>query len=195
MTWPPSIVHDIPERLSRCVKTILQAASVMPDPRGNCWVRDHRVCAYTSASPRPVCFDTWMSALPTLTLISTQIFGWTRVELSAIILTPILTPRCLLLGDVMEPPPKAPSSVWSFPFTEKDREQTPPAVQAYLHTLRDEMGQLQERVENAEVRLKQNSTTSALGRRRPMCSPPASGDGLVVGVFVASWCRAHEQPK
>ena len=30
----PSIVQDIPERLSLCVKTILQAASVMPDPKG-----------------------------------------------------------------------------------------------------------------------------------------------------------------
>src|SRR5262244_3118564 len=34
ITWPPAIVHDIPERLSRCVNTILQAASVMPEPRG-----------------------------------------------------------------------------------------------------------------------------------------------------------------
>ena len=29
MTWPPASVHDIPERLRRCVKTILQAASKM----------------------------------------------------------------------------------------------------------------------------------------------------------------------
>jgi hypothetical protein len=36
MTCPPLMVHDIPERLRRCVKTILQAASVMPEPRGSC---------------------------------------------------------------------------------------------------------------------------------------------------------------
>jgi hypothetical protein len=37
MTWPPAIVHAIPERLSRWVKTILQAASVIPLPMGKCW--------------------------------------------------------------------------------------------------------------------------------------------------------------
>jgi transposase len=52
-------------------------------------------------------------------------------------------------------------TVWPFPFTEQDWEQTPPAVQAYLHTLRHEMGQLQERVESLEARLNQNSTTSS----------------------------------
>lgn len=61
----------------------------------------------------------------------------------------------------MEPPPEAHSSVWSFPFPENDWEQTPPAVQAYVHTLRDEMEQLQERVENLEAQLKHNSTTSS----------------------------------
>ena len=61
----------------------------------------------------------------------------------------------------MEPRPELNHMAWSFPFTENDWEQTPPAVQAYLHTLRDEMGQLQERVENLEARLKQNSTTSS----------------------------------
>jgi transposase len=61
----------------------------------------------------------------------------------------------------MESQPDANSSVWSFPFTEQDWEQTPPAVQAYLHTLRDERGQLQERIENLEARLQQHSTTSS----------------------------------
>jgi hypothetical protein len=37
MTWPPALVHDIPERLRRCVKTILQAASVIPLPMGKRW--------------------------------------------------------------------------------------------------------------------------------------------------------------
>lgn len=53
------------------------------------------------------------------------------------------------------------ATVWPFPFTEQEWEHTPPAVQAYLHTLRDEMGQLQERVESLEARLNQNSTTSS----------------------------------
>ena len=59
-------------------------------------------------------------------------------------------------------------TVWSFPFTEPDWAQTPPAVQAYISTLHDEMGrlrhamgQLQERVESLEARLNQNSTTSS----------------------------------
>ena len=50
---------------------------------------------------------------------------------------------------------------WSFPFTQQDWDQTPPAVQAYLHTLHDEMNQLHERVERLEARLKQDSTTSS----------------------------------
>jgi transposase len=61
----------------------------------------------------------------------------------------------------MEPLPEPTSTVWPFPFTEQDWEQTPPAVQAYLHTLRAEMGQLQERVESLEARVNQNSTTSS----------------------------------
>lgn len=50
---------------------------------------------------------------------------------------------------------------WPFPFTLQDWEETPPAVQAYLHTVRDALGQLQDRVETLEARLKQNSTTSS----------------------------------
>jgi transposase len=53
------------------------------------------------------------------------------------------------------------ATVWPFPFSEQEWEQTPPAVQAYLHTLRHEMGQLQERVESLEARLNQHSTTSS----------------------------------
>ena len=34
-----ALFHDIPERLSRCVNTILQPASVIPEPRGNFWRR------------------------------------------------------------------------------------------------------------------------------------------------------------
>ena len=49
---------------------------------------------------------------------------------------------------------------WLFPFTQQDWELTPPTVQAYLYTVRDEVKQLQGRVETLEARLRQNSTTS-----------------------------------
>jgi hypothetical protein len=52
------------------------------------------------------------------------------------------------------------NTVWSFSFTPQDWEQTPRAVQAYVHTLHDEITQLRERVETLEARLTQNSTTS-----------------------------------
>jgi transposase len=50
--------------------------------------------------------------------------------------------------------------VWSFPFTPQDWEHTPTTVQAYVHTLHDELTQLRTRVEALEARLQQNSTTS-----------------------------------
>src|SRR6266516_962832 len=68
-------------------------------------------------------------------------------------------------GDVMEPRSEPTNTVWPFPFTPQDWEQTPPAVQAYLRTVRDALGQLQERVETLEVRLKQNSTTATTPRK------------------------------
>ena len=37
MTCPPSLVHAIPEHLRRCVKTTLQADSVIPLTMGKCW--------------------------------------------------------------------------------------------------------------------------------------------------------------
>src|SRR5712691_3388335 len=64
-------------------------------------------------------------------------------------------------GDVMEPRSEPTNPVWPFPFTPQDWEQTPPAVQAYLRTVRDELGQLHERVETLEARLTQHSTTSS----------------------------------
>src|SRR6266567_735102 len=64
-------------------------------------------------------------------------------------------------GDVMEPWSEPPNTVWSFPFTPQDWEQTPLAVQTYVRTLRDEVGQLHDRVESLEARLTQNSTTSS----------------------------------
>ena len=61
----------------------------------------------------------------------------------------------------MEPWLESAHTVWPFPFTPQDWEQTPPAVQAYLHTVHDALGQLQERVDTLEARLKQHSTTSS----------------------------------
>jgi transposase len=65
------------------------------------------------------------------------------------------------LGDVMEARSEPANTVWPFPFTAQDWEQTPPAVQAYLRPVRDALDQLQERVETLEARLKQTSTTSS----------------------------------
>jgi transposase len=53
------------------------------------------------------------------------------------------------------------NTVWPFPFSPQDWEQTPLAVQAYVRTLRDEVAQLQDCVETLETRLQQNSTTSS----------------------------------
>ena len=64
--------------------------------------------------------------------------------------------------------PEPNNTTWPFPFTAHDWEQTPPAVQAYVRALheemqrlRDEMGHLHERVETLEARVRQNSTTSS----------------------------------
>src|SRR4029450_2383608 len=59
-----------------------------------------------------------------------------------------------------------PNTIWPFPFPPQDWAQTPLAVQAYVHALRDEVAQLHDRVETLEARLQQNSTTSS--------KPPAS---------------------
>jgi transposase len=69
----------------------------------------------------------------------------------------------------MEPLSEPTNTVWSFPFTPQDWEQTPLAVQAYVRTLRDEVAQLQNRVETLETRLQQNSTTSS---RPPSADSP-----------------------
>ena len=45
----------------------------------------------------------------------------------------------------MEPRSEPTNTVWSFPFTPQDWEQTPLAVQAYVRTLRDEVAQLHDR--------------------------------------------------
>jgi len=69
----------------------------------------------------------------------------------------------------MKPLSEPTNTVWSFPFTPQDWEQTPLAVQAYVRTLRDEVAQLQNRVETLETRLQQNSTTSS---RPPSADSP-----------------------
>ena len=61
----------------------------------------------------------------------------------------------------MEPLSEPHNTVWPFPFTAQDWAQTPLAVQAYVHTLRNEVAQLHDRVEILEARLTQNSTTSS----------------------------------
>jgi transposase len=61
----------------------------------------------------------------------------------------------------MEPRSTPHNTVWSFPFTPQDWEHTPAAVQAYVHTLQDDLTQLRERVAVLEARLAQNSTTSS----------------------------------
>jgi transposase len=60
----------------------------------------------------------------------------------------------------MEPLTEPMHTAWPFPFVPQDWEHTPTAVQAYVHTLQDELTQLRERVEALEARLKANSTTS-----------------------------------
>src|SRR5262245_62127870 len=61
----------------------------------------------------------------------------------------------------MAPWSESARTVWPFPFTPQDWAQTPPAVQASLHTVHDALGRLQERVDTLEARLTQNSTTSS----------------------------------
>jgi len=64
------------------------------------------------------------------------------------------------VGDAVEQLPEPNNMAWPFPFTQQDWDYTAPAVHASLRTRRDEMGQLQDRVETLEVRLKQHATTS-----------------------------------
>jgi transposase len=87
----------------------------------------------------------------------------------------------------MEPLPESAHTGWLFPFMPQDWEHTPAAVQAYVHTLQDELTQLRTRVEAFEARLTQNSTTShrppssdspyKKPRQRPPTSPPRKAGG------------------
>src|SRR5215468_10168583 len=60
----------------------------------------------------------------------------------------------------MDPQSAPAKSVWPFPFEAQDWAHTPAAVQAYVHTLQDELTRLREHMEALEARLKANSTTS-----------------------------------
>jgi transposase len=87
----------------------------------------------------------------------------------------------------MEPRSEPAHTVWPFPFTSQDWDQTPPAVQAYVRTVRGELGQLHDRVETLEARLKQTSLTSSQPpsadspykkpRRRTMSTTPRKAGG------------------
>ncbi len=87
----------------------------------------------------------------------------------------------------MEPRSEPANTAWPFPFTAQDWDQTPPAVQAYVRTARDELGQLHDRVETLEARLKQTSLTSSQlpsadspykkPRRRTMSTTPRKAGG------------------
>jgi transposase len=60
----------------------------------------------------------------------------------------------------MEPLPESVHPGWPLPCVPPDWEHTPAAVQAYGHTLQDELTQLRARVEALEARLTQHATTS-----------------------------------
>ncbi len=60
-------------------------------------------------------------------------------------------------------------------FTQQDWGYIPLAVHASLRTRRDEMGQLQDRVETLEVRLKQHATTSLRSVVHGVHNPRQSG--------------------
>ena len=87
----------------------------------------------------------------------------------------------------MEPLTASMSTAWLFPFTPQDWAQTPPAVQAYVRTLQDELTQLRERVAALEARLKANSTIShrppssdspyKQPRQRPKAATPRNAGG------------------
>ena len=103
----------------------------------------------------------------------------------------------------MEPLPESADPGWPFPFTPQDWEQTPPAVQAYLRTVRDALGQLQERVDTLEARLQQNSTTShrppssdspsKKPRQRPAPTPESRRATRPSGPSPGAW-TSHDAP-
>lgn len=59
------------------------------------------------------------------------------------------------------PEPPIDTTQWPFPFSQADWEQTPPAVQAYIAALHQELAQLKQRVEALEARTQATSQTSS----------------------------------
>ncbi len=60
----------------------------------------------------------------------------------------------------MDPRQIPDTTPWPYPFSQHDWDQTPPAVQAYLRTLQDELTQCKSHAETLEARLRQTSQTS-----------------------------------
>ncbi|HEY7491738.1 MAG TPA: DUF6444 domain-containing protein [Candidatus Tectomicrobia bacterium] len=71
------------------------------------------------------------------------------------------------------PAPTRKITAWPFPFSQADWAQPPPAVQAYIATLHQELAQLTQRVEALEARIQATSQTSS----RPPSSDSPSGKG------------------
>ena len=90
-------------------------------------------------------------------------------------------------GYGMDQLPTPDNAPWPFPFPRQDWEQTPLAVQAYVHTLRDEVAQLHDRVETLEARLAQNSTTSS---RPPSSDAPFRGTHKISAKTIANVLHA-----
>jgi transposase len=61
----------------------------------------------------------------------------------------------------LPPEPMIDTTEWPFPFSPADWEQTPPAVQAYIVALHQELAQLKQRVEVLEARTQATSETSS----------------------------------
>jgi transposase len=59
------------------------------------------------------------------------------------------------------PEPVRDTTEWPFPFSQADWEQTPPAVQAYIAALHQELTQLKQRIEALEARMQVTSETSS----------------------------------
>ena len=59
------------------------------------------------------------------------------------------------------PEPTIDTTAWPFPFTQADWEQTPPAVQAYIAALHQELAELKQRIEALEARIQTTSQTSS----------------------------------
>ena len=98
----------------------------------------------------------------------------------------------------MGPQPASANPVWPFPFGPQDWAHTPTAVQAYVHTLHNELTQLRERVEALEARLTQNSTTShrppssdspyKKPRHRPTTTTEKPGGNRAIRAIAKRWC-------